>query len=157
MYGRASTLPELSPLPHPAPPVEADDMVVYRLVPCWSCDVVDGAWEPQSCAFDNASPEDSADCDRDMSVVLQDTLTALERIPEDLPADTGWAGDQWGVAAVPVAYLRHEEDQTIWRTPEVDEPAHGDVCGTKNTKRRRRIRKQATWIVRPAVAPPAAP
>jgi hypothetical protein len=128
-----------------------DDVVVYRLIPVWQCKMVDGAWEFNSGAFDNASPEFEGDGTEDMSVVLGDHLAALNRLPEDLPEDTLWADLQWGVAALQVHFLRHEEDQEVLRTPREDEPAHGDVRGTKNTKRRRRLKKHAVWIVQPAL------
>ena len=130
-----------------------DEVVVYRLIPTWQCAVVNGAWEFQSAAFDNASPTFEGDSTKDMSVVLGDRLEALDRVPEALPAETGWAGPHWGVAALEVAFLRHQEEQEVLRTPEPEEPAHGDVRGTKNTKRRRRIKQHANWIVRPATPP----
>jgi hypothetical protein len=144
----------LSRLPHdePDPPVD-DEAVVYRLVPTYWCRAVDGQWEFPSGAIDNASPEDADDCPDDMSIVLSDTLESLGREPENLPTNTPWAGDEYGVAVLNVSYLRNDEGQLMLRTPEDDEPAHGDVCGKKPSGRRKRLRNHARWVVRPAAAP----
>lgn len=131
-----------------------DDVLVYRLVPIWACDGTSGDWEFQSSAFDNATPQVSEESPDDMSVVLSDTLAALERFPQDLPDHTPWAGDHWGVAVLEVQYLHHEEQQELRRTPQDDEPAHGDVRGKKNSKRRKRLKAHAQWVVRPAASPP---
>ena len=139
------------------PPAEGDpvgdDVVVFRLIPTSSCDVVDGNWEFQSGAFDNASPEFEGDADDCMSVVLGDHLVVLDRLPQNLPAETPWTGPDYGVAALEVGFLRNVEDQEILRTPSPVEPAHGDVKGAKNPKRRRRLKKHAVWVIRPAVPP----
>ena len=128
-------------------------MFVYRLIPVSWCDVIDGRWEFQSGAFDNATPEGEHESPDDMSVVLGDTLAGLHRVPEELPADTVWASDEWGVAALQAGFVRHQEDQELLRTPKDDELAHGDVRGKKGHNRRRRLKKHATWIVRPATPP----
>lgn len=132
-----------------------DDGCVYRLIPVGSCDVIDGRWEFQSGAFDNASPLNDDESPLDMSVVLDDALDALSRLPERLPIETPCAGEPelWGVAVLKVGYLRNEEDQEIRRTPKDDEPAHGDVRGVKNTRRRRRLKQHAEWVIRPALQP----
>ena len=122
-------------------------------MPTWSCGVVDGEWEFQSSAFDNATPEGEDESPDDMSVVLDDTLAALGRQPDALPVDTPWADESWGVACLEVGFLRHEEDQELRRTPEPDERAHGDVRGTKNPKRRKRLKAHAEWVARPAAPP----
>ena len=146
----------MSKLPHdePDPPI-GDDVLVYRLVPTTQCNFIDGQWVFQSAAFDNASPESDEDCPDDMSVVLGDRLAELGRSPKDLPTDSLWAGEKWGVAALPVQYLRDEEQQKPLRTPEEDEQAHGDICGKKAPKRRKRLKKHASWIVEPAADPDA--
>lgn len=129
-----------------------DEVLVYRFVPVWWCDVIDGQWEFQSGAFDNASPEDPDESPDDMSVVLGDTLAALARVPSEL-AHTPLRGDKWGVAVLEVRYLRHEEQQDLRRTPNDIEQAHGDVRGKKNGKRRKRLKAHADWVVRPAAPP----
>lgn len=125
------------------------------MIPVGSCAAVDGQWEFQSAAFDNATPLHEQEHPHDMSVVLSDALEGLGRVPENLPIETPCAGDPelWGVARLEVGFLRHEEEQEILRTPEEDEPAHGDVRGVKNTKRRRRLKKHAEWVIQPAKRP----
>lgn len=140
-------------LPKDDSPVD-DDVLVYRLVPVWSCDSVDGQWEFQSAAFDNATPEHDDYSRDDMSVVLGDTLAALSRSPEALPSDTPWAGDKWGVAVLKSGYLQRSEEQDIRRSPNKVEPAHGDVRGKKNRSRRRRLKAHAQWLVPPLEPPP---
>lgn len=132
-----------------------DETLVYRLVPVASCDAVDGEWEFQSGAFDNATPLTDDESPDDMSVVLGDALEADDRVPERLPFETTCAGDPelWGVAVLQVGFLRKDEEQEVLRTPKQDELAHGDVRGTKNTKRRRRLKKHARWVVQPAKRP----
>jgi hypothetical protein len=132
-----------------------DDGCVYRLIPVGACSIVEGQWEFQSGAFDNASPLSNSDSALDMSVVLGDVLASLGRSPESLPVETPCAGepDLWGVAVLQAGYLRSEEEQEILRTPQDDEPAHGDVRGVKNTKRRRRLKKHAEWVIRPELQP----
>jgi hypothetical protein len=118
--------------------------------------VVDGEWEFQSAAFDNATPLTDDEPPHDMSVALSDTLGALDRAPERLPYDGACPDDdpdRWGVAVLRVDFLRNKEQQEILRTPRDDEPAHGDVRGTKNSSRRRRLKKHAEWVVRPASQP----
>jgi hypothetical protein len=52
-----------------------------------------------------------------------------------------------------VGFLRNDEKQEVLRTPNDDEPAHGDVRGAKNPKRRRRLKEHAEWVIRPALQP----
>lgn len=138
---------ESAELPAEEAPVP-DPTSLYRLVPTDHCDVVDGEWEFQSGAFDNND-------DDDMSIVLDDTLQALGRTPDDLPDRTfpGQAG-RWGVAIIHDAgYLRNAEEQEIRRTPRTEAPqerAHGDVHGRKGGNRRKRIKKHAEWVLRPS-------
>jgi len=132
-----------------------DDGDVYRLVKVDACQAVDGRWEFQSSAFDNSTPLHDAERDDEMSVVLEDTLSALDRVPENLPVETPCPGDPelWGVARLNVGFLRNDEEQEILRTPNDDEPAHGDVRGRKNAGRRKRLKKHARWVVEPQVTP----
>lgn len=132
-----------------------DYVLLYRLVPTTWCEVIDGEWEFQSGAFDNASALTIEDCPDDMSVVLGDTLGILGRAPDDLPHETAWTADSrgWGVAVLEAAFVRDEEAQEILRSPRGDEPAHGDVRGKKSSKRRKRLKKHARWVVRPKASP----
>jgi len=142
-------------LPDEDAPV-GDDVLLYRLVPTTWCEVIDGEWEFQSGAFDNASALTIEDCPDDMSVVLSDTLGIVGREPDDLPHETSWTDDAdgWGVAVLKATFARDEEAQEILRSPRDDEPAHGDVRGKKNPKRRKRLKKHARWVVRPKASPP---
>ena len=145
--------------PAPDPPDSdspvGDDVLVYRLIPISSCTPVNGEWEFQSGAFDNATPVSDDESSEDMSVILGDRLAVLGRVPHELPAETPCAvdPDQWGVAVLEARFLRHEESQELRRTPIEEEPAHGDVRGRKNPKRRRRLKAHANWIVQPARHP----
>jgi hypothetical protein len=132
-----------------------DQADVYRMIPVGSCDAVDGRWVFQSGAFDNSTPLNDKERDDEMSVVLQDTLAALNRVPHDLPEETPCAGapELWGVARLNVGFLRNDHEQEILRTPNDDELAHGDVRGSKTPKRRKRLKKHAEWVIEPAKPP----
>lgn len=142
------------PVPDNDAPVD-DEVLLYRLVPCEQCDFADGEWRFQSGAFDNSSDSDG------MSVVLGDTLAALERTPSDLPETVvNWPEakdpDRFGVAVLQTKFVRDNEQQEVVRTPVEIEDAHGDVRGEKNRARRKRLKKHAEqvgWIVAPRVEP----
>jgi hypothetical protein len=140
----------------PGPPQDAPvppDTLLYRLIPTDQCDPVDGAWEFRSAAFDNSS---LPGYENEMSVVLEDTLAAHDRVPEDLP-ERGYPGDpRWGVAKLLAQCVVDVPGQTTHRTPIEAEPAHGDVRGAKNSRRRKRLKKCAEWVIPPA-APATAP
>lgn len=145
---------------HPPPAIPADDapipdeLPLYRLVPVAQCLVVDGEWEFQSGAFDNISGN------LDMSVILSDTLAAYNRVPDDLPHRLFPNNhERWGVAVIDeTRFLRDDLEQEVLRTPDrPDEPAHGDVRGTKGPTRRKRIKKHATWVFPPRTPPPPEP
>jgi hypothetical protein len=139
-------------LPPPDAPV-ADETDVYRLVSVDACDVRDGRWEFQSGAFDNSTPINDGERDDEMSVVLGDTLALLDRVPDNLPIETPCAGEPalWGVARLNAGFLKNDMNQSIHRTAKEDELAHGDVRGAKNPKRRKKIKKHATWVIEPAM------
>jgi hypothetical protein len=139
-------------LPDPNLPV-GNDVLLYRLVSTHWCDVVDGQWEFQSGAFDNTTPQSPDESPDDMSVVLGDTLQLLGRDPTNLPDDTPWTDDDWGVAVLRAGYVTNDEKQQVRRTPEELEPAHGDVRGKKGSKRRKRLKAHAQWVIRPAAEP----
>jgi hypothetical protein len=87
-----------------------------------------------------------------MSVVLGDTLAALIRDPRDLPQHTyPHEPERWGVAVLRADCIRAVNDQTIGRTPTLEERAHGDVFGAKNGGRRKRLKRCAMWVVTPAL------
>jgi hypothetical protein len=132
-----------------------DETLVYRLIPVSSCDVIDGRWEFQSGAFDNSTPLVEGERDDEMSVILGDTLEAVERTPDALPVETPCSGspELWGVAKLRAGFLREDLKQSLHRTPKDDEPAHGDVRGAKNPKRRKKLKRHAEWVVEPQVPP----
>jgi hypothetical protein len=133
----------------------ADADEVYRLIKVADCKPVDGKWEFQSLAFSNATPLHDGERDDEMSVVLQDTLAALAREPANLPAEGSFPGgpQRWGVVRLSVGFLRKEKSQQeVLRSPNDEEPAHGDVRGGKPPACRKRIKKHATWVVEPQAA-----
>lgn len=128
-------------LPADDTPVEGT-VPIYRLVKTTQCSVEAGQWEFQSGAFDNNEGDD-------MSVVLGDTLEAMGRLPDDLPARMFPAeADRWGIAVVQARALQ-DEAQELRRTPKPIERAHGDAQGKKGSSRRRRLKKSAEWVRRP--------
>lgn len=135
----------------PADEWVGDDVWLYRLVPTYFCERGEDGWEIGSAAFSNST---EPGFEEEMSVVLGDTLIWLDRLPEDLPTFTFPADaehEQWGVAKLLTETVRTSiRDQEIVRSPTDDEPAHGDVCGPKNPKRRKRFKKNASWVIEPA-------
>ena len=88
-----------------------------------------------------------------MSIVVADTLAQHQRLPEDLPEFSyPQEAEQWGVAKVKTEAVRTINEQEVVRSPELKEPAHGDVLGTKNSKRRKKFKKLASWVVEPAAS-----
>lgn len=126
-----------------------EDILVFRLVSSKICKYADGEWILTSPAFGNNRPRTADAPDDEMSVVLEHKLNELNRKPENLPADTAWTDETYGVAKIPAAYLRDEEEQTIYFTPLDIEPAHGDVVGEKDKSRRKSIREHAEWVIPP--------
>jgi hypothetical protein len=121
------------------------------LIPVELCEPVEDGWEFRSGAFANSTEEGF---ENEMSIVVGDTLAHHQRLPEDLPGFSHpEEAEQWGVAKVKTEAVRTINEQEIVRSPEPEEPAHGDVRGTKNTKRRKKFKKLASWVVEPAVSP----
>lgn len=142
---------DVSALPTANAPID-DRTSIYRLVPVEQCVFRDGEWIFQSAAFDNSSIEGY---ENEMSVVVGDTLAALDREPDDLPQHShADEPERWGVAVLEAGCIRNVNEQTIQRSPTDQEPAHGDVLGGKNSKRRRRLKACAAWVVPPAAPAP---
>jgi hypothetical protein len=121
----------------PDDPSITDDTLLYRRVTeqHYRQDV-DG-WTFTSGLFDNTS-----DGKQEMSVVIASKLAEDGRTIEDLAVSgTGWV-------AITAGAVRHE-GQAVAHAPETDEPAHGAVCGTKGTKKRRRMKEAAEWVIYP--------
>lgn len=128
-----------------------DEVWLYRLIPVTLCEAVEGEWQFRSGAFANST---EPGFEKEMSIVLDDALSEHARRPEDLP-DFSFPdeADQWGVAKLRTDCARAIPEQEIVRSPNADEPAHGDVLGIKNTKRRKKFKKCASWVVEPATPP----
>jgi hypothetical protein len=134
-------------LPGDDAPVERRT-ALYRLVPTSQCEVRDGQWAFRSSAFDNSSLPGFTD---EMSVILGDTLAALDRDPLDLherfyPSDPA----NWGVARLEAGCVVDSGPQEVRRSPTVDERAHGDVVGAKGGGQRKRLKKCASWVFPPS-------
>lgn len=120
-------------------PVEGSTLLHRRIHPVHYKRQEDGSFRLRDSAFKN--PKGGLD----MSVQLDDKLTALGLGPPDLLIGLDAA---WGVAAID-ARTAVDEDQTVLRTPRKDDEAHGDVVGAKPGARRRRFVGAARWTVLP--------
>jgi hypothetical protein len=147
--------PEPSSQPDPAEGLDradpvGDEVWLYRLIPVELCEPVEDGWEFRSGAFAN-STEDGFE--NEMSIVVGDTLAHLQRSPEDLPQFSyPDEAAHWGVAKVKTEAVRTINEQEVVRSPEPNEPAHGDVLGNKNSKRRKKFKKLASWVIEPAAS-----
>lgn len=79
-----------------------------------------------------------------MSIVLGDGLREANRDPETVVQS--YPG--YGLVAIQAGEARAQE-QRILRSPDPDEPAHGDVWGEKPGRVQRQLAKCAQWIVQP--------
>jgi hypothetical protein len=121
----------------------ADECKLYRRIPGNQIKPDrDGRLRPISGAFNNSSGVGGT-----MSISLDDTMKASGIAPEDLVADHA----ETYLASITARLARHEE-QRLRRSPEPEEPAHGEVVGPKSAGRRKRFAKGSEW----AVPPPAA-
>jgi len=125
----------------PDDPTIADDAVLWRRVPRhhFIPDQNLGRMRPTSAAFEdhpNGSP---------MSVLLQDLVLASGRTAESvLPSR-----EEFALASITAGFAR-SCNQGVVRTPQLDEPAHADVVGNKTESVRKRLAKEARWVVPPA-------
>lgn len=118
-----------------------DETELYRRVPPAHWKRVGDEYVVRDSAFKNhPNPEMKR-----MSVVLGDTLEQASRNPESVRS-----ADQknYGVVAIRARIVR-EHEQVIERSPQPNEPAHGDVYGEKPTGRRKKLVAAAEWIVYP--------
>ena len=83
-----------------------------------------------------------------MSVALGDTLITLERTPASVLARY----PDFAMARFP-ASLPRGLNQTVCRSPVVEEPAHGGVGGNKSKSIKRKLSRGASWEVPPPVIP----
>lgn len=77
-----------------------------------------------------------------MSVHLDDVLRDEEREPESVLDGK----PQHSLVSLAVGFVEDEE-QTVRRTPKLDDASHGDVCGNKSQGRRRRFAQAAQFVV----------
>ncbi|MEJ7786390.1 MAG: hypothetical protein WKF96_16425 [Solirubrobacteraceae bacterium] len=117
-----------------------DPTLLYRWVPPTHIRRTDSGVECRDGAFKNFPNKET----NRMSVVLQDTLEALDRLPATILADR----PGYGLVAVTAADVRAEK-QKVLRSPQSHELAHGDVWGGKTPARRRLLAQKATWVIEP--------
>jgi len=122
----------------------APDVELYRLVHPeyhvdWDHD--ENRWRVKSSAFQNSTKPVKSDR---MSVVLGDTLENEGRSPEDARRTK----PTWYVVSLTTHFVTSEQ-QEVERDPIPEEPAHGNVVGAKNPRRRSRFARAARWIVEP--------
>jgi PAS domain-containing protein len=118
-----------------------DTTLIYRLLNpdfdvAWDED--DGRWIVRSRAFQNSTGTDR------MSVVLGDRMEEDDRPPEDACRTK----PDWYVVSLVARQVRDEE-QEIERDSLQEEPAHGNVVGSKPRNRRKRFAEVAEWVVMP--------
>ncbi len=129
-----------------------DEVWLYRLIPVALCELVEGQWQFRSGAFANST---EPGYENEMSIVLGDTLADHERQPEDLPEFSFPGGaEEWGVAKLRTDCARAIPEQEVLRSANSAEPAHGDVVGVKGSKRRKKFKRCASWVVQPATPTP---
>lgn len=117
-----------------------DGTALYRRVPPAHWKKVGDEFIVRDGAFKNfPNPERKR-----MSVVLGDTLEQLDRGTESVRG----RAPNYGVIAI-TAEIARQEAQRIERSPQNDEPAHGDVYGEKPTSCRKKFAAQAVWVVYP--------
>jgi hypothetical protein len=85
--------------------------------------------------------------DRELSVVIESAL----RVTDRSPADTVARHPSHSLVAIR-AGLARQKAQRVFRGPDPDEPAHGLVCGNKNSKCASEFARSAEWVV-PHTAP----
>lgn len=90
-------------------------------------------------AFNNTTGTD------EMSVSLGDTLESLGRDPESVVEGM----TDMGLVSLSAGFVRNDEEQTVERSPNEEDEAHGDVVGEKKGSRRKRFANQAVWVVVP--------
>jgi hypothetical protein len=85
------------------------------------------------------------------SVHLEDEMAVHGITAGQLVA--GRPEETW-MASLPAQAARDEE---LWliRAPEEHDPTHGEICGPRNTRKKRRLLRRMTWVIPPpnAIAP----
>jgi len=85
----------------------------------------------------------------EMSVVIEDTLRAMGREPGDILKN--FPGQY--LVRLAAGFVRRY-DQTVQRSPTIEEPAHGDVIGRKPKSVARKFAEAACWEIEPPGACP---
>ena len=118
-------------------PTILDSADLWRRIPPWHFvnDENSGQIRPSSAAFED-DPDGSP-----MSVVQGSETSG---------PDSALSGHSGFALASFTAGLAKECGQSIVRDPLPEEPAHALVCGTKTKAIRRRLAREATWVVSPS-------
>jgi hypothetical protein len=118
-----------------------NDMLLYRKVSRYEIirDHNLGRYRPSSNLFQKTKGTDR------MSVVLDDALRADGRSPLDLIDERVTAG------SFTAGFVRNECKEGVVRKPEADEPAHGNVVGTRKgsaeeKRKRDRLAREAACV-----------
>lgn len=120
--------------------IGAETELYRRIVPQWVVpDHTRGCLRLSSAAFTH----------EERSIVLEDTLRDSGREPRD--ALGAYPGEY--LASLTAGFVRQHE-QIVIRSPTDDEPAHGEVIGSKPKSRRRILAEATRWIVAPDGACP---
>lgn len=87
--------------------------------------------------------KESKDDGTGTSVHLADTMAELGIAPADLIADHQETWLAWLCA-------QDARDESLWviRAP-TDDPTHGEICGPRGTKKRKRLARRMVWEVPP--------
>ena len=121
-------------------PSIGDENELWRRIPHWWIvpDENRGSFRPASAAFDD-------DRDGPMSVFLASVMAEIGRTPEHVLI----GHDGYGLCGVAALIVRRE-GQIIVRHPTEVEPAHAEVVGYKSGGVRKRISREARWIIQPS-------
>ena len=106
----------------------------------------DGIWDPSSQAFNNSGDGSG------MSVHLASPLLAEGLAAENVVPDTA----QFGVVAMRVGDLR-ACGQGVIRDPEVNDPHHCEVVGSKSSSVRKKIKAVGQTVAFPTNLTPPTP
>jgi hypothetical protein len=112
--------------------IQSDEKLLRRIHPKHVVPDRDGGFRPSSAAFN----------DRELSVDIESTLTALNRSHQSCIDGYDGFGLAWFSAGTARA-----NQQAVSRDPLPDNPAHGIVYGDKPTRVKKQLVEGATWIV----------
>jgi hypothetical protein len=81
-----------------------------------------------------------------MSVVISSDAASIGRTPADVLS--GFKG--FALAGITAGFVR-SQNQGVVRCPTPDEPAHGEVFGSKPRSVMKALAKEAFWVVEPTI------